>query len=46
MFTTINGTTIAVVTAMNHFFDILIYNVAYFDVFGFKLMKIFLENLL
>ena len=44
MLTTIDSTAVAVVTAMNHFFDILINNVAYFYVFGFKVMEVILEN--
>ena len=46
MLTAVDSTAVAVVPAMNHFFDIFVNSVAYFDIFGFKLMKVFLENLL
>ena len=46
MFTTVDSTAVAIVPAMYHLIDVFVYGIAYFDIFGFKLMKVFLEDLL
>ena len=46
MFTSINGTTVIVVSTMYHFFYVFIDSTTYCDVFIFKFMKVFFKYLL
>lgn len=46
VFAAIDNTAIAVVTAMYHFFDVFVNNIAYGDMFVFEFMKILFEDLL